>query len=104
MTALRFISGLLLLIAVTAMVSDVTHAQLGDARGAFGSPLGLWTELAPATLASAQKTVQRAVHPWLWDPVLRSLLALPTWLSFGALGLLCAWGGRRRKRVNVFTN
>ena len=35
---------------------------------------------------------------------LRKLLLLPASVVFAALGLLCAYAGRRRRRVNVFAN
>ena len=35
---------------------------------------------------------------------LRKLLLLPASVAFAVLGLLCAYAGRRRRRVNVFAN
>jgi hypothetical protein len=36
--------------------------------------------------------------------LIQRLLLLPTWAVFGTLGLLAAYAGRRRRRVNVFAN
>lgn len=103
MLALRLLSGTLLLAATIAFISELTRAQLGIA----GAPLTpLVTQLgdaAPALLASLQRTVQ-GWHPLLWDPALRSLLAVPAWISLGLAGLILGWLGRRRSRANVFTN
>ena len=48
--------------------------------------------------------VGRATHPLVWEMGVRKLLAVPTWAVFAVLGLLCAYAGRRRRRVNVFAN
>lgn len=99
--ALRFLSSLILLVAVVALVSELTRAQLGVPSAPFTSLLAQLTELAPAKIAA----VQRSMHPLLWDPVVKSLLRLPAWVLLAAIGLLLAWIGRRRpQRINVFTN
>jgi hypothetical protein len=36
--------------------------------------------------------------------ILRPLLVVPSWMLFLSMGLLCAYIGRRRRRVNVFVN
>jgi hypothetical protein len=50
---------------------------------------------------SAQQFVQQSIEPytgrWLWDPVIQSLLMLPTWAVLGALGFLLTWAGQRRR-------
>jgi hypothetical protein len=103
MTVLRFIGGLFLLFAVIALTTDFTRAEASGAL-AFASLLDHWSELAPQSLAAAQKTVQGRAHPLLWDPVIRSLLALPAWASLGAVGLIFAWLGRPRRRIDIFAN
>jgi hypothetical protein len=40
----------------------------------------------------------------VWNLGVRQLLAVPTWSAFAALGLIFAYAGRRRRRVNVFAN
>jgi len=40
----------------------------------------------------------------VWDLVIGKLLLLPAWSLFGALGMLAAYAGRRRRRTNVFAN
>ena len=44
------------------------------------------------------------MSPVLWDPVLVSMLQIPTWVFFGVLGLLFYWLGRRRRQLDVFNN
>jgi len=104
MAAMRFIASLFLLVAVIALVSDLTRAQLGAAGAPFTPMLKYVGDFAPSSLAGAQRAVQNNIHPFVWDPVLKSLLSLPAWASLGTIGLVLAYVGRRRRRVNIFTN
>jgi hypothetical protein len=40
----------------------------------------------------------------VWDAGLMRVLKLPAWVVFGLAGLLLAWIGRKRQRVNVYIN
>ena len=50
-----------------------------------------------------QAAVKR-VHPLLWDAGLGQLLQVPATAFFLVLGVLLAYAGRRRRRINVFAN
>lgn len=99
----RFLAGAFLLVAVIAAVYDGTRS-LAASGLAMTSLVEHWSRLAPAALAAAQSAVVRATHPLVWDMGVRKLLLVPAWAVFAALGLLCAYAGRRRRRVNVFAN
>jgi hypothetical protein len=99
----RFLAGTCLLIAVIAAVYDGTRS-LAAGSLATTSLLEHWSRIAPALLASAQSGVGRALHPLVWDMGLRRLLLMPAWAAFAALGVLFAYAGRRRRRINVFAN
>jgi hypothetical protein len=99
----RFLAGTFLLIAVIAAVYDGTRS-LGTGGLAMTSLIEHWSRLAPALLNAAQGAVVRATHPLVWEMGLRKLLGVPAWAAFAALGLLCAYAGRRRRRVNVYAN
>jgi hypothetical protein len=103
MPALRFLGSLLLLIAAVILIADVTNARGTGSSGFAVAAAKHWASLAPTTLASAQKSLQ-GVSPVLWDPFVKSLLAIPAWGLFASLGGLLAWLGRRRRRVNIFVN
>ena len=103
MIALRFLAGVFLLVAVLAIVHDGTRTIAANSL-VTTSLLEHWSKLAPSSLAGAQGAVQRYTHPLLWDPVIRKLLQLPTWALFAGLGVLFAYAGRRRRRINVFAN
>jgi hypothetical protein len=103
MAALRFVSSVFLLVAAVILVADLTHARTAVAPSAWISLAKHWSLLAPQSLAAAQRSLQ-ATSSLLWDPLVKSLLAVPAWLVFASLGAACGYAGRRRRRVNIFTN
>jgi hypothetical protein len=103
MPALRFLGGLFLLLAVVILVADVTNARGPGSSGLAVSAAKHWSNLAPSTLAASQKSVQ-AISPLLWDPLLKTLLAIPAWCLFALTGGALSYAARRRRRVNIFTN
>jgi hypothetical protein len=65
------------------------------------TPLGqTWYDFDRRSLALVQGMVERYVHPYIWDPVLQTVLSWPTFAVGGVVGiLLMALGsGRRRTR------
>jgi hypothetical protein len=100
MLAIRFLSSVFLLAAVVAFVSEVTRAQLGIPLAPFTPLLKQLSDGAPAIVAA----VQRGLPHLVWDPVLKSLLWLPLWALLGVIGVVLAWLGRQRRRINIFTN
>ncbi len=60
--------------------------------------------LFPITRYQLVAAIERYVYPFLWDPLILSLLQLPTWIVFGVLGLLLYRIGRRRRRIDVYDN
>ena len=103
MLVLRFIGALFLLGAVIALTSDVSRTARPASAPMFTSLLKHWSDFTPQTLKAAQTSVQK-VHPLLWDPMIRSVLAIPAWISLLLLAVLSFWAGRRRRRVEIFTN
>src|SRR5262245_48701487 len=100
---LRFLAGVLLIVAVIAAANDVTRSLAAN-RASVVSTYEHWSKLAPVTLAATRGSVQRNVHPLVWDLGLAPLLQLPAWGLFGLAGFLLAYAGRRRRQVNVFAN
>ena len=62
------------------------HATILHKVLAVGKPSKSWVE-----------TIQRYVHPLVWDPVIQKILLAPSWFVFGVLWFLLALAGRRRK-------
>ena len=100
---LRMLAGLFLLLATVALVADLTRYMNGQGLQ-MTSLFAHWTGLSPQSLKTMGQFVQRYAHPYLWDPAMVRILVLPTWLVLGALGVVFGLLGRRKRRVNIFTN
>ena len=97
----RFIGLWLIAAALVAGVIDVTKSIA--ANGVVMTPLGAtWFSINRQSLEAAQRGVETNVETyvggWLWDPVIQSILGLPTWAVVGVLGALMVYLGRRRRR------
>ncbi len=104
MLLLRIIGGWFLIVAVVALVYDGTKTLGGDG-GIVMTPLGQhWFNLHAPSLNLSQAIIERYVAPWLWDPVILSVLEAPTWLVFSILGLIFLYLGRRRKKIDLYAN
>jgi hypothetical protein len=89
---LSFVFGLLaaaVALATAATVAvDLWETQ---SRGFVLRQLGeWWFRLHPDSLQLAQPAIERHVHPWLWDPLMLSLLTTPA-LYVGAGFALFLW-------------
>jgi hypothetical protein len=100
---LRFLAGVFLLVAVIAAVNDATRSLAAN-RVVMLSTYEHWSRLAPGTLTAAQGSVRRTTHPLVWDAGLARVLQLPAWGLLGLVGLMLAYAGRRRRRVNIYAN
>lgn len=89
--ALRMIGLLTIASGFAALVVDGT-------RTIAGSELSLtpFAELIKARLPALELIVGRNIHPFLWDPLLLSLLKLPAWLVLSLVGLIFLWLASRR--------
>ena len=105
MMILRVLGVWSLLVAMVALTIDGTKSLAAGQGQWIVTPLGEhWFKLNAASLNTLQAAIERHVWPWLWDPVMVSLLLIPTWVFFGVIGLMLYWFGRRRRRLNVFEN
>lgn len=100
---LRVFARLLLLTATVALVYDGTRSIAGGSGFVITSLGEQWQALHPASLALLKKGLT-ALHPLAWDLVGRTLLGFPAWAVIGALGMVLAWIGRRRRQVEIFVN
>jgi hypothetical protein len=92
----RFVGLWLLAGALVALVVD--GAKSIAAGSVLTTPLGLlWYSVSPDSLNAAQAGIQRHVLPYLWDPVIQSILLLPAFVVFGVLGALLMLAGRRKR-------
>lgn len=105
MMILRTLGVWSLLVAMVALTIDGTQSLASGEGQWIITPLGEhWFKLHAASLNMAQAAVERHVVPWLWDPVILSVLQVPTWVFFGVLGLMLYWLGQRRRSLDVYEN
>ena len=57
----------------------------------------LWASIHQASLLLLQPAVERHVSPWLWNPVIMTVLEQPVWLVFGIIGVVLILLGRKKK-------
>ncbi len=103
MAVFRFFAWVMFLVAMIALVSDVTRAANG-APMTVTTTFAYWKSVSPQSLAASAAAVQKSVHPLLWDPLIVRVLLLPIWALIGFVGLALAVIGRRKRRVNIFAN
>ncbi len=85
--AFRFAGFLAVAVAFALLVIDGTRTIAGG--GLSLTPFGQTViSFFPKQFPLLQPAVEQHVHPFLWDPVLLTLLLMPTWLIIGLCGLL----------------
>jgi len=93
-----------MLLAVVALVYDGTRMLADNGAIVFTSLGEHWYNIDAASLNAAQAGIERNLAPFLWDPVITTILLLPAWVVVGGLGALLYLLGYRRKKLDVFTN
>jgi hypothetical protein len=104
MVLLRILGLWLVLLATVALVVDGTKSMSGDGEWVVTELGEQWRAFDAKSVDALRDTVSRDVHPMLWDPVLTTILATPTWAVLGLLGIFVFWLGRKRERIEVYTN
>jgi len=101
---LRFIGVWFLLIAMVAAVVDATKSLAGGGTW-VATPMGeQWRAINTQSLDAVKAWIVGHAGPFVWDPVISTILNAPTWVVFGILGVLLYWLGQKRKPVEVFIN
>jgi hypothetical protein len=94
---LRLIGFVFLAIAIVAIVIDGTRTIAGSAL--VTTPLGqTWFQIHGPSLNITQAAVERHLNPYLWDPVITSVLFTPTFVVAGVLALFFLILGRPKRR------
>ena len=57
----------------------------------------IWTLLHAASLQQLQPLIEKNAPPWLWDPVVVTVLNAPTFVAFGIVGAMLVLLGRHKK-------
>lgn len=100
MKVLFYFGWVLLVLAFAGGAAAVIPRTL-TGGGFVVSAYDLWYAAWPGSLIITQIRIERFLHPWLWDPILVTLLALPAWLLFGLPGGLLAWYTRPNKEMSA---
>ena len=74
---------ILLALAVVLAVLDITRSITASAL-VITPLLESWSAISPSTLEAARQAVEGWGVGFIWDPVLLSILKLPSWLRFCA--------------------
>ena len=87
-----FYGGMVLVIfgLLAAAVETGTRGLYSSDPGFFMSAYDLWSSLRPKSLVIFEIRTER-IAPWLWNPVLLSVLKFPAWAIFGLPGALIVW-------------
>lgn len=91
MRVLFYLGWMLLVLAFAAASSETLARVLPGHWGMFISAYDLWYAIWPGNLVVTQIRVEKFLHPWIWDPVMVTVLAPPAWALFGVPGLALAW-------------
>ncbi|MDF1733553.1 MAG: hypothetical protein P1U49_18775 [Minwuia sp.] len=102
MILLRIIGYLLLFLAIAALGAEILMSvQAGEwVSLAVGD---VWAQIDRESIGLVQVGLERYVHPYLFDPILLTILLWPSWLVAGVPALLILLLARRRRQRRMFT-
>lgn len=93
----RVLATLSLAVAVIMSVLDATRSIAADAL--ILTPLSeSWRAVSPQSYRAAETAVSEVLWPYVWDPVILTLLSAPGFAVFLALALVFYMIGRRPER------
>lgn len=95
---LRFLAALASLAAVIAFVAD--YSQFGFNFSSASDHLGRW---APSVLAALRSGLTRMLGELGWQLV-STVLAVPSFILFGIVAVVCGVASRPRERLSIFVN
>ncbi len=93
---LRVLGSVLLVIAVMLLGYDV----IGWLTTGGLEPISagqLWYQVHPTSLQTAEPAIARYLHPFLWHPIISSILVAPAFVVFAVPGAVAVWVGRKRR-------
>ncbi|MBO6638695.1 MAG: hypothetical protein JJ920_09495 [Roseitalea sp.] len=85
-------------LALMVIIAVVDATRSIGASSVTLTPLSeSWDAIAPGSRAASGQWLGEAIHPALADPVLATVTGWPTFAVFGALALVFALLGRKRR-------
>jgi len=101
MKVLFYLGWLLLALAFAAGAAAVVPRAITGGGGFVVSAYDLWYAAWPGSLITTQIKIERNLAPWLWDPLLVTVLSAPAWLLLGLPGGLLAWHTRPNREMSA---
>lgn len=93
---IRLVGLSLVAIALVLLTDDFASMDWSTISGFAPSSLGeLLYGASPELLNVSQAFIQRYIWPFLWDPIIQTVLTWWDWASIGVLGLIIAALARR---------
>ena len=90
MVVLFYLGWALLIAAFAAAASEPLVRATPGSGITLASAYDLWYTLAPGSLVVTQIRLEN-LAPFLWDPLVVSVLAVPAWVLLGVPGIALAW-------------
>jgi hypothetical protein len=97
---LRLLGYVFLCLAMAALAYDGIRMIADNGRLAFTSLEQHWLNISPSSMEAA-RAIADQISPYLWSPLLMSLLVLPAWVMACGLGTLLYLAGYRRPRPAI---
>ncbi len=92
----RTLGLLFLAAAFVFLVYDGTKSIAANAL-VYTKVSEIWTLLHAASLQQLQPLIEKNAPPWLWDPVVVTVLNAPALVAFGIIGALLVLLGRHKR-------
>ena len=92
----RFIGLICLAAAFILVIYDGTKSIAGN-NLYITSVRALWDTINAASLANLKPVIVPYAHGMLWDPVMLTFLAAPSWAVLGFLGMVFVLLGRKKR-------
>ena len=93
---LRFIGLICLAAGFILLIYDGTKSIAGNRLFLTGVRT-LWELINAGSLAKLKPTIQSYAGGFLWDPLMVTILAAPSWGVLGGLGIMLLLLGRKKK-------
>jgi hypothetical protein len=93
---MRILSVSALAIAVIVAVLDAARS-IGASRLVTTSLANSWTSLSPGSFNASKAYVEAQGVPYLWDPIVTSLLSVPTAIALAVLAVVFYMLGHKRE-------
>jgi hypothetical protein len=97
---LRLTGYFFLCVAMAALAYDGMRTIADNGQLAFTSLEQHWQAISPDTLLSLQNGLLE-MSPYLFSPMLMAIIALPSWIVAGVIGVLTYLAGYRPPRPSI---